>query len=525
MSQPEATIRNISHSIHSKILNIGGALDIEMNPTDTTNQNSFTGGKDKSAIHKMTIMPNPDQLGDQSFIGFENIPSHIHSLVLVSPDKHLSVLGTPNDTQTVFPFIHNLTIDGHRFEKIEDNDFQRFPNMESLELINGQDHPMNVSIPFGHPIRTLGLRKSNIATINIANAPNLEVLDITELLEPVKIGLTKGQRGSVHIIGGDKTKYELIEPNGVGGEIKRQVKEEFIENVIENDETNLSGGGPKKKVVIKQTVNIKEEVVFPWVPDAIAKYYELKKTYDSTCQIIKKRTIEALKKKNKKVTKAMISQIKYKCLYCSRDVGSVFERTEDSLVAYCGDKTNPCEFKIDIYRGLVYNMNKYRAIFKRDIEEAKENIMKTKMDNLFGYVTEKESVRTFKENMEVYTVLEEQLNELNARYKALSSTPEKEAIIMKLIGQINECLKEVRDLIQQYKTNGNERILQFAIDKHVSILKPKIEQLREVRYDVKHMNQIGEKSYLVQYRYKFDELDPVVDRTAEGRVKAFRIKS
>ena len=34
------------------------------------------------------------------------------------------------------------------------------------------------------------------------------------------------------------------------------------------------------------------------------------------------------------------------------------------------------------------------------------------MDSLFGYVTEKESVRTFKQNMEIYTVLEEQLNEL-----------------------------------------------------------------------------------------------------------------
>jgi len=515
MFQQEATIRNISQSIHSKILNIGDAL-------------GFHGGTDKnvdkSTIHKMIIKPDLDQITEQSYMGFENIPSHIHSLVLVSPDKHLSVLGTPNDTQTVFPFINNLTIDGHGFTNIGDDDFQRFPNMESLELLNGHNQPMNITIPVGHPIRSLGLRGSNVATIDIANAPQLEVLDITELKMPVKIGLTKGQRGSVHLIGGDKTKYELVEPISVGGEIERQVKEEIIGG-DENDENNLSGGGPKKRLIIKQTVNVKEEVEFPWIPDAITKYYEMKKTYESTCQIVRKRTIEALKKKNKKVTKAMISQIKYKCLYCARDVGSVFERTEDSLVAYCGDKSNPCEFKIDIYRGLVYNMDKYRAIFKRDIEEAKENIMKTKMDSLFGYVTEKESVRTFKQNMEIYTVLEEQLNELNARHKALVSTPEKEAIIMKLIGQINECLKEVRDLIQQYKTNGNERILQFAVDKHVTILKPKIEQLREVRYDVKYMNQIGEKSYLVQYGYKFDELDPVIDRTAEGRVKAFRIKS
>ena len=522
MFQTEVKIKDISNSINGKILDVANVLNTYSRGGEKHEKND---DDDKKSIHKMIIQPNPDESVEQSFIGFDNIPSHIHSLVIVSPDKHLSELGVPNDTNTVYPLLRNLSVDGHCISNVGASVLNRFPNLESLELFNGNQSrvgPMNISIPLEHPLKTLGLRGNQVATIDIANAPKLETLDITGLIEgdsPVKIGLTQGQRGSVQIVGGDKTKYELIAPQSAGATLERYVKE--VEGGEED--TNI-GGGPKKKLIIKETVKVKEEVEFPWINEGIAKYYEIKNNYESTCQIVKNRTIEALKKKNKKIKKGLISQIKYKCLYCARDVGSIFERTEDSLLAYCGDKQNPCEFKIEIYRGLIYNMEKYREIFKRDIEEAKENIMKTKMDSLFGYVTEKESVRIFKENMGVYTTLEEQLNELNSRHKALTSTPEKEAIIMKLIGQINECLKEIRDLIHQYKENGNERILQFAMEKQASILKPHVDKLREVRYEVKHMNQIGEKSYLVQYPYKFDELDPVIDRTAEGRVKAFRIK-
>jgi len=519
-TKTEITIKDIFRSIRSKILDISDALKTHI-------QGGNKESQDTNYIHRMVIKPDNTNMEEQSYVGFENIPSHIHSLVLVSPDKHLSELGVAHDTATVFPYIRDLSVDGHCISNVGTREFERFPNLESLELMNGNHSrvgPMNIKIPIGHPIKSLGLRGNNVSTIDITNAPQLEVLDITDITSsPLKIGLTQGQRGSVQIVGGDKTKYELIAPQSAGAVVERYVQE--VEDDGDNNNNNLSGGGPKKKLIIKESVKVKEEVEFPWVSDAIAKYYELKQTYDSTCRIIKKRTIEALKKKNIKIKKGLISQIKYKCLYCARDVGSVFERTEDSLIAYCGDKQNPCEFKIEIYRGLIYNMEKYRGIFRRDIEIAKENIMKTKMDSLFGYVTEKESVKTFKENMEVYTVLEEQLNELNARYKALISTPEKEAVIMKLIGQMNECLKEVRDLMHQYKENGNARILQFAVEKQVSLLRPQIEKLREVRYEVKHINQIGEKSYLVQYPYKFDELDPVIDRTAEGRVKAFRVKN
>ena len=95
--------------------------------------------------------------------------------------------------------------------------------------------------------------------------------------------------------------------------------------------------------------------------------------------------------------------LKPKCIYCDRPVGSVFENKGRSFIARCGDKSQPCPFHIELFGGEYGNVTDMMEQYERYMLITKEDIITTKLDVLFKYMSEKSGVDLFKDSLDYYT--------------------------------------------------------------------------------------------------------------------------
>ena len=108
--------------------------------------------------------------------------------------------------------------------------------------------------------------------------------------------------------------------------------------------------------------------------ETLNKYYNLKSSYE-TKKTEKKKEIKKLGL-SKKEMRDMYRKFTPKCISCNRAVGSLFETKTDklkvnTLIAKCGDNSQPCQLDIEIKTGDIMSLIKE----KREQEEEIENIM------------------------------------------------------------------------------------------------------------------------------------------------------
>ena len=154
-----------------------------------------------------------------------------------------------------------------------------------------------------------------------------------------------------------------------------EIKSDEPASIVE--ETTPSFVVPKKELYTEDVLN------------AMNKYYKLKsdyeKKYKKTVKNIANNDLTSLAKKRR-----LISSIKPKCVKCKRDVGTIFSNKDRVLTAKCGDTITPCGLDIQIHRGSVMSESKAADYWQNEIENEKLNIIQTKLDFLFGFVSEED---------------------------------------------------------------------------------------------------------------------------------------
>lgn len=127
--------------------------------------------------------------------------------------------------------------------------------------------------------------------------------------------------------------------------------------------------------------------------DAVDKFYKMKQTYDQTIYktrkaILKDKTLTMAQRRKK------LAEMKNKCINCGKQGGTLFSITSDVLRAQCGN-TQPCALDLHIQKGAYENVLTTISYLRDAEESTKSNIIRTKLDLLFGYSTEDESLSQF----------------------------------------------------------------------------------------------------------------------------------
>lgn len=261
------------------------------------------------------------------------------------------------------------------------------------------------------------------------------------------------------------------------------------------------------------------------VKTAVNNYYELKKKYEDTkiqsINTIKNKNIDT-KQKNKKIKK-----IKLKCINCDQDGGTSFFKDQNYLNATCGNKKTPCNLSIRILSCMNLSEDDIRTA-EDELNTAKQNIIKLKLDTLFGYIDEETSVKKFKKNIKVIednNIIDKTLiNDVNKSFFEIQTDSKKQNFIRIKMNIIYNELSEIRSLMDEYNKNKNKKILEDIARKHKlihdnltiirSVKYPIHEVLQETVYDlIDEQNNFIDKSkatkttlnVLKQYPYSFDD--------------------
>ena len=221
--------------------------------------------------------------------------------------------------------------------------------------------------------------------------------------------------------------------------------------------------------------------------DALNEYFKLKQKYDEKTYKMKKAAYERAKTKKEK--REAVLSVKPQCVKCGRGVGTIFAKKNNRFTAICGDTKNPCRLDIQIFTGEYTPIQYLLYEMKDEIEDFKEAIIRQKLDTLFNYVNETESVERFKKEIEGFNELNHMYKELNDKNNELYHNRDKKDLMDRKESDIFVLIEKIRVLLAQYKKDNNPEILRTAVQMQVEELLPEVRNLRMLQYEVLEMDE------------------------------------
>jgi len=217
------------------------------------------------------------------------------------------------------------------------------------------------------------------------------------------------------------------------------------------------------------------------VISAIDDFYALKQDYENEIKI-KKQKIRKNKTLNQTQKKQKISEIKPKCVNCGKLGGTQFIIDDVMLKAICGNTQEPCKLNIEIQRSYIEPLNKVYNFLNLEDNEYRENIIKNKLDMLYGYISENEALQNFET---LRTDLYENTNYLDEVKKMFNNIIHNERN-KKDIKQNNldltTSIKKLKDLSIQYDNDNNPQLIRDMIELYNSEIIPSVNRLRNLKY-------------------------------------------
>jgi hypothetical protein len=179
--------------------------------------------------------------------------------------------------------------------------------------------------------------------------------------------------------------------------------------------------------------------------------------------------------------------IKPKCVKCNRPVGTVFAIKDNAYTAICGDTANPCSLNIKLFNGEVRNVDYLLADSKQFADDSKNVIIKQKMDNLFGYISEDEVAKTFDNHLQDFVVNNEMFTSLSEKRNDVYFDEKTSLMVTKKREQLYRLVEKLRMTISEYKLTNNYELLRTAVDLQKTEIYPEVRNLRNLQHELMGM--------------------------------------
>lgn len=256
--------------------------------------------------------------------------------------------------------------------------------------------------------------------------------------------------------------------------------------------------------------------------EALNKYYQLKNKYDKSIQkfVDKLRTTPNLSR-NEKHQKFI--EFKKKCINCGKDGGSIFIQDGNILVARCGHVEKPCNLNIKLQRARYTNITKEMLQQAIEINNKKTEIIKTKLNFLFGFVNEATTLVDFnKLKEELVNDVKSYQKFINLYMNIIQNAQNKEEI-NKLNSAKLSLIHSFKDLISEFEKTGTISYLKDAAELYVNQLTKLVNEIQPLKYKVQYVYlENDEKHILVQDTYTPSQLQVIIPGT-ENKILAFTI--
>jgi hypothetical protein len=214
--------------------------------------------------------------------------------------------------------------------------------------------------------------------------------------------------------------------------------------------------------------------------EAINQYYKLKEQYDNDIEKEKKRilTNDKLSKKDKR---ERFKQIKKKCINCKKVGGTIFTNDKNILKAVCGS-VEPCNLKIELLKSVYLDAREEMRLYSKDLDIIKRDIIMTKLDFLFGYTGEEETLSIFySQNAEISNITE-RLYYVNNIINNIANNKEDQILMKKYEKMYYNNINILNNIYKDYKTDNKPEYIKNMVELYIEKIKPLAENIRKLKY-------------------------------------------
>jgi hypothetical protein len=142
------------------------------------------------------------------------------------------------------------------------------------------------------------------------------------------------------------------------------------------------------------------------------------------------------------------------------------------------------------------------------MDKKKEAIIKQKMDTLFNYISEKDSVKQFKVELEEYATDSKMYADLIKKRDELHHNVETELAIRKDTKEMYRLVDEIKHNIKEYEKTKNKETLRYSVGLYKNELTPILQHLRLKKYGIMETDVSAEgETRLVQYKIPLHKMD------------------
>lgn len=240
--------------------------------------------------------------------------------------------------------------------------------------------------------------------------------------------------------------------------------------------------------------------------EKVNKYYELKSIYEEAIQDKKKKIKKnglALRWSNRELSDAF-QKYTPKCVSCSRDVGTVFDKKKkDSvyhLTATCGSTDQPCQLNIDIKMGDIIDIYKMKKTNEKLIKQYIDEIIIIKNDELFGFINEDTAVEKWNVVNEKLDAEIDEYREVLTSYLQKINNSENMPRIKEINKQLTELVLTSKKNISSFHSIGNSKFIRETAEVYVNEIIPLVTELNSLQYKqmIVEYNKESKEHYLVQ---------------------------
>lgn len=217
------------------------------------------------------------------------------------------------------------------------------------------------------------------------------------------------------------------------------------------------------------------------ISEKLNEFYKLKYEYDKKVQshrnnIMKDKMLNMKQKQDK------YRKMKVNCINCGRNVGTIFEHKEGILTSICGDKTAPCNLNIKINRGKYVNLEMLLDVFQTGVDEVKEKIITTKLDLLFGYEQESNTLKIFTGLKEELTQDLESLMEYKTKFIEIVTNLDNKQILSTKMTMFYNKVSLIKSTVDEFNETGQIQLIKDMITLYDTELTPLLVDLRNLKY-------------------------------------------
>jgi len=214
--------------------------------------------------------------------------------------------------------------------------------------------------------------------------------------------------------------------------------------------------------------------------EAFNDFFKLKHQYEekinkSKNAILRNNNLNSLEKREK------FKSLKKKCINCGNEGGNTFKIFDNILEAKC-NASIPCNLHIKLQRAKTKLLNNYDEELYNEIMEKKSKIIVNKLNYLYGYETEKNTLVKFNTIKSELMKLIKDYEIINTSYNNIVNNEDKTKIIREKKDELFILIENMKKLIKQSMEEENDAFLKEGLEIYVNYIQPITKELLNIKY-------------------------------------------